>query len=88
MSADRRPATEPVFLTVAEVAERTGLTQYEVRSEVRRGVFPHRAIGTRPLIRFTREDIDAYVERVAARKKKEAAPSGLTPGSRARRRTA
>lgn len=79
---------EPRFLTVADVAARTGLSQYEVRSEVRRGVFPHREIGARPLIRFTREDIDAYVERVAARKKKEAAPSGLTPGSRARRKRA
>lgn len=71
----------PRLLTVEQAADQLGLTPYQVRAEHRRGVLPGRKPGR--FLRFTENDLETYVERIADDKPTS---SGLTPGSRRRRR--
>lgn len=73
------------LMSVREVATELGLSEYEVYAEVRRLVMPCKRPGGR-LIRFTREDIDTYLERISS--KNQPAATGQTAASRRRRRTA
>ena len=72
------------LLTVPEAADRLGLTTYQVRAEHARGLLPGRRAGR--LLRFTESDLETYVARI--KEDRGADASGLTPRSRARRRTA
>jgi excisionase family DNA binding protein len=72
------------LLTVTDVSDRLGLTEYQVRAEHARGLLPGRRVGR--LLRFTEADLDAYLERI--REDRGADASGLTRASRNRRRTA
>lgn len=76
----------PLLLTTAQAAQRLGLTRYQADAARRSGLLPHRAIGARPLIRFTEDDLTTYLARVQAQN----TPGGLhlTPGSLARVRAA
>jgi excisionase family DNA binding protein len=72
----------PLLMSVAQAAERLGLSEYQVRQEHGRGVLPGRRAGR--FIRFTDEDIATYLDRI--REDKGSTHSGLTPLSRARKR--
>jgi len=52
---------EPVLLNTAQAAARLGLTEYQIQSAYRSKALPCRRIGR--LVRFTQDDLDAFVER-------------------------
>ena len=72
------------LLKPSQVAQQLGedWSEYRVRAEVGRGMFPHRRVGERGLLRFTQDDIKAYLDRIAVDTR-----GGLTPGSQRRRRS-
>ena len=74
--------TDPLLMNVAQVAERLGISEYQVRQEHGRGILPGRRAGR--FLRFTEDDLSVYLERI--RDDRAADRSGLTPLSRARRR--
>lgn len=73
----------PLLMTSRQVADRLGLSMYRIRADVEAGILPSRRPGRS--IRFTQQDVDEYVRRLAV---DSAEQSGLTKGSRRRRRTA
>lgn len=60
------------LLTSTEVAVHLGISEHMVRQSYRSGLLPHRKVGR--FIRFTADDIDAYVARTAATD----TPGGMT----------
>lgn len=70
------------LLKVAAVAERLGLSEYQARAEHARGVLPGRRVGR--FLRFTEGDIETYLDRIREDRGSDA--SGLTAGSRRRRK--
>jgi excisionase family DNA binding protein len=79
---DHVPGAVPLLMTVAQAADRLGLSEYQVRQEHGRGVLPGRRAGR--FIRITDDDIATYLDRI--RDDKASNASGLTPLSRARKR--
>ncbi|RHA38682.1 helix-turn-helix domain-containing protein [Cellulomonas rhizosphaerae] len=71
------------LLTVPQVADRLGLTEYQVRQEHARGVLPGRRPGR--FLRFTDTDLETYVARIAVDRGAGQA-SGPTRLSHTRRR--
>ena len=51
------------LLTVPEVCDSIGASEYRVRADVAAGVFPHHRLGRS--IRFTDADVVTYLERIA-----------------------
>lgn len=76
--------SDALLLNFPTVAKRLGLSEYQARAEHARGILVGRKVGR--FIRFTEADIDAYLERI--RESRDDDVTGLTPGSRGRRRTA
>ena len=72
------------FYSRAEVAQMTGLSEYQVEAERRRGRLPYREVGARPLIKFTADDLAEYERRTKA----AAQPAALVTTRRKRRRAA
>lgn len=48
------------YFTVDEVAELTGLSAYQVRKAKDGGLLPWHPVGDRPLVRFTKADLDEW----------------------------
>lgn len=71
--------TEPLLYNVAKVAEKLGISEYQVRREHERGILPGRRAGR--FLRFTDEDIATYLERI--RDDRGGEQSGQTPRSAA-----
>jgi DNA-binding transcriptional MerR regulator len=74
---------DPLLMNVAQVAERLGISEYQVRQEHGRGILPGRRAGR--FLRFTEDDLTTYLERIRDDRGSDA--SGLTPDSRRRRRS-
>ena len=72
------------FYSRAEVAERTGLSEYQVEAERKRGRLPFHEVGARPLIKFTDDDIAEFERRTRAAQ----SPAALVTTRRKRRRSA
>lgn len=72
------------FHTVAEVAELTGLTEYQVRQAKNDGLLPWHPIGRRPLVRFTDDDLAEFARRT--RTVSEPQPTALVTTRRKKRR--
>lgn len=70
-------AAEP-FLTVADVATRLGISEYQVQQAYRSGALPRRRLGR--LVRFTEADLEQFQANT------QVSAGGLTSRSRARRR--
>ena len=64
------------LMPVKQAAAELGLSEYMVRVEFKRGVLTGKRVGRRGLVRFTKADLDAYEDRIAAQ-----ASLGLTPRS-------
>jgi DNA-binding transcriptional MerR regulator len=71
-----------MLMNVPQVAERLGLSEYQIRQEHDRGILPGRRAGR--FLRFTEDDLATYLERI--RDDRGGNASGLTTQSRARRR--
>lgn len=69
------------YMTTAEVAERTGLSVYQVHTARRAGLLPHHSIGPR-LVRFTEDDLAEFERRTQAAQQ----PAALITTRRKRRR--
>lgn len=72
------------LLTVAQVADSLGLSEYRIRADVAAGILPCHRPGR--WVRFTDSDVVAYLERIAV--DGAAAHSGQTVASKRRSRTA
>lgn len=72
------------LMTIPEVCERWRLTEYRVRQDVKRGLFPFRRLGR--AIRFREADVETYLERVAV--DLASTHSGQTEASQRRSRRA
>lgn len=72
------------LISSAEAADQLGISEHQVRIAYRSGLLPHRKVGR--FIKFAAEDLDAYVDRIAATD----TPGGLrrTETARRRRKTA
>lgn len=73
------------YYTTAEVADMTGLTEYQVTAARRSGRLPYHEIGTRPLVRFTDDDLAEFKRRTQAA---EAPAALITTRAKRRRRSA
>lgn len=73
---------DALLLKFPDVAKRLGVSEYQARAEHERGILKGRRVGR--FIRFTEADLDAYLERIREGQDQDA--TGLTPGSRNRRR--
>lgn len=72
----------PLLLTVAKVAGRVGVTEYQVRREHECGILPGRRAVR--FLRFTEDNLKTSVERIRD-DRATAERSGITPPSRVRR---
>lgn len=56
----------PEFISISEFSKRTGLSRGTVYNEIERGNLPKPMRLTENRVAFTKEDVDAWLERVRA----------------------